>query len=137
MKLSATSSHDGAVDLESKREMDAFYRWGQRAPLWIFATLGPLVLLDILLFGPYRHPPASAPSWLAAPIMAVVFLPALWMLGVAWVHLVRAQRARRVEERAAVVAYPNQVARWIALHGIGTGLAIVAGLLVLTWLTNR
>ena len=137
MRLSTSSSHDRPVDLKSKREMDAFYRWGQRAPLWIFITLGPLVLADVLLFGPYGHPPAWVAAWLAVPIVAVVFLPALWMLGIAWVHLIRAQRARRLETREGALAYQNLVTRWIALQGIGTGLAIVVLLLVLTWLTNR
>jgi hypothetical protein len=136
-RVSTTSLHNRAVDLRSKREMDAFYRWGQRAPLWMIVTTTPLILLAIVMFGPYGHTPAGVPSWLAAPIMAVVFLPAFWMLGVAWVHLVRAQRARRQEALGGATAYRNPVARWIALHGIGTGLVIVVFLLVLTWVTNR
>lgn len=113
--------------------MDAYYRWAQRSVLWMLATAGLLILILIVLWGPNggRPPDGLIPWWLEALTIAFIILPSLGMLVVAFVHVLRSQRARRREANDSQVMYTNPVARWVDFHGIGVGVTVVAVVLAL------
>jgi hypothetical protein len=112
-------------NLESRREFDAFYTWGQRGGLWVIATGGGFAITALVLWGPGPLPESvNFPVWLGASLVTFITVPGLSMLGVAFVHLVKANRARRREARDGQVVYRNRVARWIDMNGLAIGLAI-------------
>jgi hypothetical protein len=112
-------------DLESRREFDAFYTWGQRGGLWVIATGGIFAITALFLWGPGPLPGnVNFPWWLVASLVTFITVPGLSMLGVAFVHLVKADRARRREAREGLVLYRKRVARWVDMHGLAIGLAI-------------
>lgn len=112
-------------DLQSRREFDAFYTWGQRSGLWVIATGVVFAITALVLWGPGPLPQnVNFPVWLGASLVTFIIVPGLSMLGVAFVHLVKADRARRREAREGQVLYRNRVARWIDTHGLAIGLAI-------------
>jgi hypothetical protein len=123
-------------DLQSRREMDAYYRWRQRSAVWLLATAGLLILTLIVLWGPNGgHPPDGLiPWWIEALTIAFIIMPPLGMQVAAFVHLVRSQRARRREANDGQTVYTNPVARFVDLHGIGVGLALVVVALALYFL---
>jgi hypothetical protein len=112
-------------DLQSRREFDAFYTWGQRGGLWVIATGGVFIMAAVFLWGTGPLPEnVNFPVWLGASLVTFIIVPGLSMLGVAFLHLVKADRARRREAREGQVLYRNRVARWIDIHGLAIGLAI-------------
>jgi hypothetical protein len=114
-------------NLPSRREFDACYTWGQRGGLWVIATGGVFAIAAILLWGPGPLPESvNIPVWVGVTLVAFIGVPGFSMLGVAFVHLVKADRARRREAREGQVLYANRVEQWINTHGLAIGLAIVA-----------
>jgi hypothetical protein len=124
-------------NLESRREFDRYYTWALRARLWAIVAGGGCAAVFILLYGPGRLPESvHIPVWLGGGIVAVIGVPFFAMLAVAFVHLVRADQARRREAKEGQVTYTNWVARWIDTHGVLLGLAVVALVVAAsTWLT--
>jgi hypothetical protein len=112
-------------NLQSRREFDAFYTWGQRGGLWVIATGGVFAITALFLLGPGPLPEnVHFPWWLVASLVTLIIVPGLSMLGVAFVHLVKADRARRREAREGQVLYTNRATRWIDTHALAIGLAI-------------
>ena len=114
------------TNLPSFREEDAYLTWGGRALLWLVVFAGGFLVADILLWGPGPLPKSvNIPIWVGAAIVAVIGVPPVAMLGVAWVHLIRADIARRREARDGRRVYTGPIARWFDMHGFALGLAIV------------
>jgi hypothetical protein len=112
-------------NLQSRREFDAFYTWGQRSGLWVIATGSVFAMAAAFLWGTGPLPEnVNFPVWLGASLVTFIIVPGLSMLAVAFVHLVKADRARRREAREGQVLYRNRVARWTDTHGLAIGLAI-------------
>jgi len=118
------------TNLESLRELDAYGTWAGRAFLWLMVFAGGFAVASLLLWGPGPLPKSvHIPIWLGASITAVIGVPSLSMMGVAWVHLIKADRARRREARNGRRVYTGPVARWFDMHGFVVGL-VIAGLIV-------
>ena len=128
------------TNLPSFRETDAYVTWAGRAFLWLVVFAGGFVVAAIVLWGPGPLPKSvHFPIWVGASIVAVISLPSLAMLGLAWVHLIRADRARRREARDGRRVYTGPVARWFDTRGFALGLAI-SGLAVavsIWWQLNQ
>jgi hypothetical protein len=113
-------------DLESFREMAAYRTWATRARLWVLVSAGPIVVFLVLRYGLGRLPDdVQVPWWVTVSIVAFIGLPAFCLLGAAFVHVVRANRARRREANIGEVVYANRVVAWIDTHGL-----LVAGVFV-------
>ena|ERR1700674_1942590 len=111
-------------------EMDAYVTWAGRAFLWLMVFAGGFAVAALLLWGPGPLPKSvHFPIWLGASITAVVGVPPLFMMGVAWMHLIRADIARRREARSGRRVYTGPVDRWFDMHGFVVGL-VIAGLIV-------